>query len=239
MIPKILVVFEGKVAEPKLFDFIRTKHLNSTPIIYTVFGTVIYKLWADLEKDEYLSAFEVIKESSDENRITLAELNRDDVSEIYLFFDHDGHVSNACNDKLSNMLYFFNDEFEQGKLFINYPMVESIIDICSNQCYSSKVHPIKSNKEYKKIVHKRSKFKRLNEITEKEWKEIINANCSKANFLINKQFSFPENLINQSDIFNVQKEFYIDTNNCVSVLSGFILFLYDYLGQDGLRAFLR
>ena len=50
------------------------------------------------------------------------------------FFDYDIHNQdksksldrNELNNQLSKLLDFFDDETGQGKLFINYPMVESI-----------------------------------------------------------------------------------------------------------------
>ena len=57
-----------------------------------------------------------------------------EISEIYLFFDYDIHNQNKdgtfsyaeLNDQLRTMVEFFDDETGHGKLYVNYPMVESI-----------------------------------------------------------------------------------------------------------------
>lgn len=53
-----------------------------------------------------------------------------DISEIYLFFDYDFHNRNLSleeiNRQVREMLETFNNETEFGRLYIDYPMVESI-----------------------------------------------------------------------------------------------------------------
>ena len=55
-----------------------------------------------------------------------------DFSEVYLFFDYDLHddathmTIDEKNSVLRDMLAFFDDETGNGKLYVNYPMVESI-----------------------------------------------------------------------------------------------------------------
>ena len=53
-----------------------------------------------------------------------------DFSEVYLFFDYDFQNKNLSledlNSQVQEMLDFFSDETDNGKLYINYPMVESI-----------------------------------------------------------------------------------------------------------------
>jgi len=230
---KILVVFEGKTAEPRLFDFIREKYFNDeTLIVYSIFGTVIYKLWKDLASDEYLSSFQLIKESSEENEIALSDFNRDDFSEIYLFFDHDGHASNACNIKLTEMLNIFNDEYEQGRLYINYPMIESIMDVSVCQEYQNKVFKVDQNRTYKKIARERCKFTNINAFTSENWSEIMALNCKKANLIVSGEYEIPEHVIQQSEIFNKQVEEFIVPHNEVSILNSFPLFIAEYFGID-------
>lgn len=58
----------------------------------------------------------------------------DEISQIFLFFDYDcqnkafnGDYSlEENNRRIRNLLDFFNDETTAGKLYINYPMIESI-----------------------------------------------------------------------------------------------------------------
>lgn len=233
MIPKILVVFEGKSAEPRVFDFIKQQYFDdNTLIVYSIFGTVIYKLWKDLSSDEFLSSFQLIKESSEENEIALADFNRDDFSEIYLFFDHDGHASNASNEKLAKMLTVFDDEYEQGKLYINYPMIESIMDVSTCQEYQKKVFKVNQNKTYKKIARKRCKFTNINTFNTDNWSEIMTLNCKKANLIVSDEFKVSESIIEQSEILDKQIIKFINPHNEVSILNSFPLFITEYFGIE-------
>jgi len=53
-----------------------------------------------------------------------------DFSQVYLFFDYDFQNKNLnleiLNSQLQEMLEFFSDETDNGKLYINYPMLGSI-----------------------------------------------------------------------------------------------------------------
>ena len=60
-----------------------------------------------------------------------------DFSEVYLFFDYDGHHNNipkklSGKDALEEMLETFNNETELGKLYVSYPMVEAIKEISAD-----------------------------------------------------------------------------------------------------------
>ena len=61
---------------------------------------------------------------------TLAGILEVDVSEIFLFFDYDFQESRLTleenNRHIGEMLEYFDDETGNGKLYINYPMVESV-----------------------------------------------------------------------------------------------------------------
>ena len=61
---------------------------------------------------------------------TLNGIRSSDISEIFLFFDYDfqnSHLSlEDINQRVEEMLTLFADETENGKLYINYPMIESI-----------------------------------------------------------------------------------------------------------------
>lgn len=64
-------------------------------------------------------------------------LSREDFSEVYLFFDYDAHQTNlgkAVNeDVIRQMLESFDNETENGKLYISYPMVEALRDYQSGE----------------------------------------------------------------------------------------------------------
>ena len=93
----------------------------------------IYQLYKDLQEyDGDGDIVTILKEkfAGKENN-QLKDINvASDISEIYLFFDYDFHNTNLTieeiNRQVKEMLETFDNETENGKLYIDYPMVESI-----------------------------------------------------------------------------------------------------------------
>ncbi|ROW57287.1 hypothetical protein C3E80_21145, partial [Cronobacter malonaticus] len=69
-----------------------------------------------------LDIFSLIKERNPE----LESFTRDMFSQVFLFFDYDGHSNNASDEKIRKLLDFFDEETEKGRLYISYPMIESL-----------------------------------------------------------------------------------------------------------------
>ena len=128
MAENILFVFEGEKTERTITDSL-LKHFISkgNRVVISSFKTDIYTLYGKIKKDSDLDAFALVKENDE----SLDDFNRDSFSQLFLFFDYDGH-SNAANDsKIFELLDFFDEETENGKLFISYPMVEALKCISS------------------------------------------------------------------------------------------------------------
>ena len=96
-------------------------------------------LWKKLEADDFeTDIIEVLRESSKELQKLLEGLSREDFSEVFLFFDYDAHQTNLGNadgqDALKQMLESFDNETENGKLYVSYPMVEALRDFEEGKC---------------------------------------------------------------------------------------------------------
>lgn len=176
-----------------------------------------------------------------------------DFSEIYLFFDYDFQNKNLTldemNTQLKELLEIFNDETDNGKLYINYPMIESIrytkalpdsdfinYTVTKSEC---------QEKEFKAIAAEFSAYGNLDFIvlpanrkaTEEEfnkrkqnWIYLKEQNVSKANYICNGSNSIPtdKSAISQENIFAAELEKHIIPSESVSILSAFPIFLYDY-----------
>jgi hypothetical protein len=143
---KILFIFEGQKTEPKIGDCLQHHFFSEdSSIIYSVFGSNIYSLYDVLRRDEHADVFEVLKEQMPSSQ-GLQDLDSSDIGEIYLFFDHDGHDTRADNSKILNLLATFNNETDNGLLYINYPMVEAIKEL---EPFKNKVCAISDNRRYK------------------------------------------------------------------------------------------
>lgn len=144
----IAVIYEGNKTERILIENLKKIFfLNRANIVFVGFpaGQNIYMLWKQIQKDEYeTDLIELIREYNKDAAEKLKGYSRDDFSEIYLFFDYDGHNCNlSATDPdgtavLGEMLETFDNETELGKLYINYPMVEAIRDNKKEDCCYSK-----------------------------------------------------------------------------------------------------
>ena len=231
----ILFLFEGEKTEEIIFSSIRenTSYLNLESIIVSVYCTHIYQLYQKIKQDQYLDLFQLVKEMP-KNQDHLSQISRDEVSQIYLFFDYDGHARNPSDDDLNTILKHFNNETESGKLYISYPMVEALRHIKSEVNFKDTTAI--SEKGYKKISRENCdeeylSFKKLNQ---EQWNILVTLHCKKLNYLITNNFELPQQYISQLEIFNNQLSKHIQPNNTVSVLSAFPVFLIDFYGCKNL-----
>lgn len=232
----ILFVFEGEKTEKTITDSLLQHFINGEKrVVISSFKTDIYSLYSQLKVDEDLDVFALIKERND----NLSDYSRDSFSQLFLFFDYDGHAPVADDQKIVDLLNFFDEETNNGKLFISYPMVEALkclsqIDDLEGFCEHT--YPIAEGKGFKKYT---SDFccKSLIQFslyTLEMWNDIIRVHCSKANFLLNGEKTFPALNISQKNMFSLQKNNFFDKNGHVSILGAFPLLLLDFFGSSQL-----
>ncbi len=230
---KILFIFEGEKTEAQIsrslcYSFFCGK---KDLIIECVYKAEIYQLYNEINKDEYIDTFELIK---NKDKKALGAFSRDDFAEIYLFFDYDGHATKADDTKITMMLELFDNETDKGKLYISYPMVEALKHIKNEASFFESAVLCNTNIHYKKLVNQKAdlRFKDFRKYDFATWIYLINIHLIKANFIVNNSLEFPNNLISQNDIFENQMQKYINTLSKVSVLSAFPLFIHDYFGNN-------
>ena len=177
--------------------------------------------------------FALLKEIP-QNRETLKKFTRDDFAEIYLFFDYDGHSTLASDDKLVEMLEIFNEETNLGKLYISYPMVESVKHYSEKVDFKTIKVAAKENIKYKNLVSNEAdkKYLQFSKYTVEIWLNLIFAHLKKMNYIVTDDFNFPTQNCNQSMIFDNQRKKFINIDYSISVLSGFTIFIYDYYGHE-------
>ncbi len=231
----ILMVFEGQRSEPIIVNNLKKYFLNEeqNTIIYALYGNVIYDIYEKLNEDEdgFLDFVPVLKEFA-QNSHELADISRDDVSEIYLFFDHDGHSHLADQEKLVKMLQYFDDETNHGKLYVSYPMVEALKHLGEDIDFKELTANINNNSIYKQRVDSEAdnKFKQVRDYTKEIWREVIQFHTKKLGYIIKSEYKYLDQAISQYDILKKQKEQYIDPDNKVAILGAFPIFLIDYYG---------
>lgn len=244
----ILFVFEGGKVEPTIFDSIEKLFLSSEELRVVKCGFDLPTLYSNLKKTgEDLFRSLPLKE----NGIIIPEGKRTDTifSQIFLFFDYDFQNRmgvQKLNQILDEMLEFFNDETGNGKLYINYPMVESLKytkELPDGHYYEYVAtrlecveHKFKENAElFAYAMAKGYRFIDLSKTVKSDvlsnWEYLKQQNVMKANYLLtgNNEVPKSKDVINQTAIFDAQKVNYVDKTESVAILNSFPLFLYEYL----------
>ncbi len=242
MAETILFIFEGEKTEPQVLRNLEKHffHEGSTPLIYATYNTDIYQLWKCVKEDEDtlldVDLIEVLKDRCARNCEILKNLEREDIGQIYLFFDYDGHATGATNEKIEQMLSCFNDEFERGKLYVSYPMIEALKDDAPD--FKNRTVPSKKNIQYKDQVSEIANHQHIRDIDEKMWSHIISKNLKKSNFIVHREYSEPETHPQQDSVFDGQQRHYIKPNGIIAVLSGIPFFIVEYFGKEKLSELL-
>ncbi len=236
MLNNILFIFEGTKTEKSITDNLIKFFVNENTVVTCAYCTTIYKMYSDISADEYLDTFNLVKDI-EANKDTLKDYKRSDFAQIFMFFDYDGHATNASDKKLNDLLDFFNEETEKGKLYISYPMVEALKHIESYDTFRDIKVAFKDFEYYKKIVSDNciETLKHFQLYNIDTWKIVIKTQLMRMNDIVNDTYQLPNAIIDQLTIFNKQIEKYINKDKTVAVLSAFPIFLHDYYGNEELR----
>lgn len=166
-VAKILLITEGK-DDSKFFNRIKTLFNINVEIVYI--NANIYKLYNRMKAEEFNCNVKNLVLECLPSNISSNELNdyknklKDKYAYIYFVFDFDiqHHEINEDNDinknceKIRIMLEELNNETDEtrGKLYINYPMMESFKDINSFDDieFISSYISVDDIKKYKSIV---------------------------------------------------------------------------------------
>ena len=242
----IAIISEGEKTEKQIINNLQRNFPTfSNKIIFLSYKTNIYKLFKEIERDEDIDIINLLKERQikanevreDVQEIDVSNINSDDISQIYLFFDYDGHDPEYSNEKISQMIEIFNNETENGKLYISYPMVEALKHIKKdNLDINNYLVEAKTRINYKNLVSLNTDYENLLTLSKRNWLFIISENLKRCLFLFELEksidYAIYNNTINQKSIFNKQLDKYILKEEKVLVLSAFPFFLLEYFGEE-------
>ena len=234
-------IVEGEVREPNIIDNISKVFFlhGNYKVITLPAGENIYMLWKQLKADDFdTDVIEVLRERNVEIEKQLMGLSRDDFSEVYLFFDYDVHQTNlgkAVNrDVVYQMLESFDNETENGKLYISYPMVEALRDYEPGKCGSGKdcFVEIQTLGNYKNDSATRAYNPHFKEYDFATWKEIIEVFAVRISCLYEMsdtmEYEQYSREVTPGEIYAMEvKE---AEKQRVFILSAFPEFLLDYFG---------
>lgn len=197
-------------------------------------------IWNKLrEYDFEVDVIDVIREMNTETKAILEGYSARDFSEVYLFFDYDAHNDNLPQeyknkDIVKELLDTFNNETENGKLYISYPMIESLREINSkSEDYRTFYVSIDNIEKYKNYVAEELEFQNFKHITREQWGVACRASLKRAHLIVDYKESIPEydyfiKEMTQKKIYEAQLEHFVRLNKMVGVLNSVPLFLLEY-----------
>lgn len=213
---KILLVVEGEKDEPRILGSASYGLLSLIGASYEIvtFANPIYELYDAYKNNEYDDLVSYLRNEKG-LKIDDNVLSKNAFSAIYLIFDYEVQDHKYSDEKIKELLHHFNNETENGKLYINYPMVESYyhLEKLPDENYNNKTISLEglNGKTYKKLVNLTTCLKK-NNITNKDMCYIIMHNYNKSKFIINdyeNEIDYEKILEKQIDIKNKDNEIYV------------------------------
>lgn len=252
----ILLIVEGEKTEKaffqqirRLFEDIDYKIVSYCTNIYTLYNK-IKELDGFNRKNK--NQIDTVKLLDPKTKAEKEALNRK-FAYIYLVFDADVHdaykVGNskksykqAVMDKISKLekmiKYFDNETNGIGKLFINYPMMESYLDSNSffDKDYAEKDVSIYELKNYKEKIKEMPLSNKLtNELNKTDIRNIAKNQIFKLNYLSHKLWQAPTydeyRIYSDGKSILQEEKDKVKDEEKLSVLNTSIFFYIDYFGE--------
>ena len=236
---KILIITEGKDPDKKLIEHIVKEFQIKGEVIWAKIGT-IYAFYKDI-KEKYDENMDVIKYIKYKYSDKISkEFKASEISYVYLFFDYDLHsklneeyekIYDRINE-ISEINSFFENETENGKLYLSFPMIEAYHKpIGCNYIYE------KNNFEEKLEDFKVFKKKIKNETgnmgmtaLKSQYKEIIKFYINNSENILEMKFKDVE----KNKILKFQNEL-LKSKNKVKIYPSIPIFLNEYYKIEKLQ----
>ncbi len=244
----ILLIVEGP-DESKLFNKLKEIY-NIDAQIFPVRSN-IYHLYNTLKEYDFNGDIKTILREFKSISEKEKELLKENFTYTYLVYDCD--IQNTKKEEkddptipyknldiLVEMSEYFKDETDPtiGKLYINFPMIESYRDCDSffDENYKNNTIELTNIKKYKEICGKKKLCRfHLDDYTKDNFCDLIRMNVYKLNQLINNELKVPQyrNYLEISPtkkVMSAEKEM-IEKIGKISVLNTSLFFTLDYFGN--------
>lgn len=249
----ILFVFEGVEREPRIFKTLERLFFGDGERLVYSFGNNIYELYRQLKAFD--GDGDIVSILRENNAQLPSGVKSSDFSEIYLFFDYDFQNTNLSlaemNERLQEVLVLFADETDNGKLYVSYPMVESLCytkqlpdehfveySILRSDCMERSFKDLAREFSYYGSLdfielpdsgHHRPGKKEVAQVRQ-NWIWLVQQHVSKSNYMCTGVQCMPakKETVSQTSIFTAQFEKYLGDEERIAILNGFPLFLFEY-----------
>lgn len=242
---KVLLIVEGNKTEPKIFN--KIQELFGLDFEIFCFGTNIYSLYKLMKENDFnVNIKDLLAEVHPEYK---NDLDNQFVY-TYLIFDLDPHhskkeetrtIEELVNENIEiveSMANYFVDETDPtiGKLYINYPMIESYKD-CNDffdKNYETEVIAIDKIVDFKEIVGKKKLSNiRVDKYNKDNVENLIIQNIFKMNSICKLKWEMPDynDYIDETNnVLNAEKRMVLNTKQ-ISVLNTSLFLVVDYFGD--------
>ena len=223
----ILILVEGEKTDVRLMKQVMSLYGLQDYYNIVAYKTNIYVLYKQIFKEGTAYGSDLLQTLvENEESLILKEMFKQNNAHIILCFDLDPQDSEYSEEKIIALSNYFNESTENGKLYLNYPMIESFSHCNKDDNeYINRVVKMVDIPNYKSIVGKfnhdpRKLYENVELMT-----KIIMQNLTKANE-INKMpkidYHVDLQLVLQAQIQKIKDD------NSLFVLCTCIFFILDY-----------
>lgn len=251
---KVLLIVEGEDLEPGFFKRL-TAAYGVNMEIYIV-GTNIYALYKKMKEYNFLCNIKDVLPEVGKDLEGKAEILAGNFAYTYLVFDFDAHHKTPIERaqdieidtivhnniaKLSEMAGYFVDETDPsiGKLYINYPMMESFRDCDAffDPSYRNRDTSIDNLRRYKSIAgQRRLSGIALDKFSKENFSDLTRMNVYKLNSMMTACWDAPtyQQYLEMAECKNILDNQISKVGNerKVSVLNTALFILVDYYGNQ-------
>jgi len=226
----ILVITEG-VTDKKLTERLLKVYGIDEKFSFFSYGTNLYPLFNSISKEQDRDDWDILLFlRSREKDIKKKEILNLHFAEVIMIFDFDPHDPQFDADKITTLVEFFSDSTEAGKLYINYPMVESFYHMKNipDDFFNSYVVAVSDIGSFKARVQKNfqpdpSKFA----VRKDEVDIVIRQNINKARLISDMSIRNENKPPDSLRILMAQLE-KVNDERAVAVLCTSIFYIVDY-----------
>lgn len=232
-----LFIVEGEIAEPALIKKIFDTFLPANAAFdFYSYKTNLHTLAEHLESyypdfDDYVDVLAVLREleQNDERKAILSRKYTD----IFYIFDFEPQNHTLHFGTISKLFDHLNDSADQGKLFINYPMLESYKHLrqMPDHAFKDRTVSLKDCLSYKQLIDKESAYQDLRALNYQTLTSMIVHHLRKANHILSDSYDLPEKDAfldwNYQMIFEYERAL-AGQEQLVSVLNTCMFIIVDY-----------
>ncbi len=243
----ILFIFEGARYEPPLYEGIKSLFFprGNDDHVKCSFCSSIYTFYKRLkdEFDGFADVVDVLKAemSKVDPANEIFKYKSSDFESVYLFFDYDFYRGDldSKNTRVRELLDYFNEETENGKLFISYPMIESIQHTKALPDGNFHTYTVSRADSIGDVFKKRARqfchYRGYGFLKDMDnWLHLVRQHVSKANMLATGNRSMPsaKDDVEQLPVFDAQLAKHVMPHGEVAILNAFPMFLYYYFPRE-------